>query len=121
MENSTHNAVNAIWQTNLNTSHEKLVLYHLASKHELGEKHSPSWKSIPTFLSDFSDRWCSFDELKNATQLSEIKLSRTVEHLTKNGYIKEEEKTVHASRGKKAALSCQKVFAITEKIFSDYQ
>ena len=121
MENSTQTAVNAIWQTNLSNANEKLVLYHLASKHELGDKHSPSWKSVPTFLKDFSDKWCSFNELRSATQLSDIKLERTVLNLAERGYIKEDDKMVHASRGKRSAIAKEKIFAITPKIFQDCQ
>jgi hypothetical protein len=45
-------AIDAIWKTDMESSQEKLVLYHLASKHELGDRYSSAWKSVDRFIED---------------------------------------------------------------------
>ena len=124
-ENIDQRAINAIWKTTLKSSDHKLVLYQLASKHELGEKHSTSWKSIDAFLSDFEDKWTYVKELREKTRLSDIKLNRSLDELIKSDYIQAKEVPVKFSKRKKfkegEEVPKQKVYAITKKIFQDFK
>ena len=108
-------AIDAIWKTDMESSQEKLVLYHLASKHELGDRYSSAWKSVDRFIEDLEPRWCAFKDIKTATQLSEIKLQRTIEGLLKKGYIER-----HSSQDPKANHELEH-FAITSKLFEEYR
>lgn len=109
-------AIDAIWKTDLENAQEKLVLYHLATRHELGERYTTNWKPLETFLLDFQPHWSTFKDLKAATQLSDLKLQRTIEGLIKKRYIDQQSSTdsIHAGG---AAFT----YAITPKIFEDYR
>ena len=115
MNSDDGRAINAVWKSDGLSANEKMVLYHLASKHELGEKFSSSWKHILEFLEDFEDKWCSLKELGQSTQLGEIKLGRAL--------IKFDLRP--AKPGKKKQLeggqSMERIVAITQKLFLDYQ
>ena len=108
-------AIDAIWKTDLENAQEKLVLYHLATRHELGERYTTNWKPLETFLADFSLHWSSFKDLKAATQLSDLKLQRTIDGLLKKRYI-EKQGSVDTIQEGGAAFN----YAITPKIFEDY-
>ena len=120
MENPENRAINAIWKTELENPEEKLVLYQLAAKHELGERYSSSWKSVDQFLKDYEERWCQFKELKEATQMSEIKLQRTVSALKKRNFIVTDEIPVKLNKSGDNKGETQTVYAITPKIFEDF-
>lgn len=109
-------AIDAIWKTDLENSQEKLVLYHLATRHELGERYTTNWKPLETFLLDFKPHWSTLKDLKLATQLSDLKLQRTIEGLIKKGYIEKEGSTDSIQTGGAAFT-----YAITPKIFEDYR
>ena len=113
-------AIDAIWKTDMETADEKLLLYHLASKHELGEKHSSSWKDIGPFMEDFSEKWCEKKELGAKTQLSEVKLQRAITALSARGYIETKAKEGKFKSGKKSGKE-EVVVAITKKVFDDFQ
>lgn len=110
-------AVDAIWKTELDHAHEKLVLYHLATKHELGDRYSSAWKPLERFLTDFNLKWAPIKDLKEATRLSDIKLQRTIEGLLKKGYITKQDNQDVKQKGGMDAF----VYGITPKIFEDYQ
>lgn len=111
-------AIDAIWKTDMDNAQEKLVLYQLASKHELGERYSSNWKSLENFIADFQPRFAPFKELENGTQLSTIKLQRTIEGLLKKGYIEAQSREEVAHAGDEWDA---RVFAITPKIFKEYR
>lgn len=110
-------AVDAIWKTDMEHAHEKLVMYHLASRHELGDRYSSTWKSVERFLEEFHERWGTLKEIKTATQLSDVKLQRTIEALQKKGYIVSQATTEIRHQGGYDAF----VYAITPKIFKEYR
>lgn len=110
-------AVDAIWKTDLEHANEKLVLYHLASKHELGDRYSSAWKSLDRFMDEFQPRWSHLKDIKEATQLSDVKLQRTIEALQKRGYIETQPNNEVRHRGGLDAF----VYGITPKIFNDYR
>ena len=120
MSQDPDRAINAIWHTEMDSPEEKLVLYHLASKHELGERYSTAWKSLGGFLNDFEDKWCGQKELIDATQMSNIKFDRTVETLSKRGYIKKVQR-VQKSKSGTVKDKSETMLAITPKLFTDYQ
>jgi DNA-binding MarR family transcriptional regulator len=110
-------AVDAIWKTDLEHANEKLVLYHLASKHELGDRYSSAWKPLDRFLDEFQPRWSHLKDIKEATQLSDVKLQRTIEALQKRGYIESQPNNEVRHHGGLDAF----VYGITPKIFDDYR
>jgi hypothetical protein len=109
-------AIDAIWKTDLENAQEKLVLYHLATRHELGERYTTNWKTLDSFLSEFIPHYSAFKDLKAATQLSDLKLQRTIETLLKKRYIEQQDSadTLHAGGNPFS-------YAITRKIFEDYR
>ena len=123
MNSDDGRAINAVWKSDGLSANEKMVLYHLASKHELGEKFSSSWKHILEFLEDFEDKWCSMKELGQSTQLGEIKLGRALTELHGKDLVKFDLRP--AKTGKKKQLeggqSMERIVAITEKLFVDYR
>jgi DNA-binding MarR family transcriptional regulator len=110
-------AVDAIWKTDLEHANEKLVLYHLASKHELGDRYSSAWKNLDRFLDEFQPRWSHLKDIKEATQLSDVKLQRTIEALQKRGYIESQPNNEARHQGGLDAF----VYGIKPKIFEDYR
>ena len=112
-------AIDAIWKTELKDANEKLVLYHLASKHELGERYSTSWKSLEQFLGDFEVKWCELKDICEATRLSEVKASRTLQGLVSRNYVDTKEIPVKL---KKRLLEDQfeTVYGISTKIFTEF-
>ncbi len=116
MTQQDNRAVDAIWKTDLEHAHEKLVLYHLASKHELGDRYSSSWKTVDRFVEEFKPHWSTLKEIKQATQLSEVKLQRTIEGLQKKGYIESRPNEDTRHHGGFDAF----VYGITPKIFKDF-
>src|SRR5690349_13244904 len=92
-------AIDAIWKTDLENAQEKLVLYHLATKHELGERYTTNWKALDVFLNDFQPHFSSFKDLKAATQLSDLKLQRTIDGLIKKRYIEQQAPAEHLQAG----------------------
>ncbi len=117
MTQQDNHAVDAIWKTDLEHANEKLVLYHLASKHELGDRYSSAWKPLDRFLDEFQPRWSHLKDIKEATQLSDVKLQRTIEALQKRGYIESQPNNEVRNRGGLDAF----VYGITPKIFDDYR
>ena len=113
-------AIDAIWKTELNDSNEKLVLYHLTSKHQLGERYSSSWKSLATFMSDFSLQWCSVKDIQEGTRLSDVKVHRTLESLKSQGLVELSEREIRVGK-KKAKTATERLYAINLKIFENYQ
>ncbi len=120
METAESHAINAIWKTDLKSPEEKLILYQLASKHELGERYSSSWKHIDQFLKDFKTRWCPLKELKDSTQLSDVKLKRTLAELLNRKYIESNEIPVKLKRNRENSAETQSIYAITPKIFEEF-
>ncbi len=116
MTPTDNRAIDAIWKTDLDNAQEKLVLYQLASKHELGERYSSNWKTLETFIADFQPRYASMKDLRDGTQLSEMKLQRTVEALLKKGYIEDQGHTEDRAGGIETHA-----YAITPKIFQEYR
>lgn len=114
-------AINALWHTSLQSADEKLMLYHLASRHELGERYSSSWKGLEAFLADFEDRWCNEKELAEATRLSPDKVSSILQNLHERGYIKKGDARVQRdlvlSRRRSGTTPA---WAITPKLFAEY-
>jgi len=117
MTQQDNRAVDAIWKTDLEHAHEKLVLYHLASKHELGDRYSSAWKTLDRFMEEFNPRWSTLKEIKEATQLSDVKLQRTIEGLQKKSYIESQPNSDARHHGGFDAF----VYGITPKIFNDYR
>jgi len=117
MTQQDNRAVDAIWKTELEHANEKLVLYSLASKHELGDRYSSAWKSVDRFVDEFQARWSHVKEIKEATQLSDVKLQRTIEALQKKGYIESQPNSEARHHGGLDAF----VYGITPKIFDEYR
>jgi DNA-binding MarR family transcriptional regulator len=117
MTEQDNRAVDAIWKTDLEHANEKLVLYHLASKHELGDRYSSAWKSLDRFMDEFQPRWSHLKDIKEATQLSDVKLQRTIEALQKRGYIETQPNSEVRHHGGLDAF----VYGITPKIFNDFR
>ena len=120
MGSSEVKAIDAIWKTNLNDSSEKLVLYQLTSKHDLGNRFSSSWKNIIEFLDDFEPKWSTIKEIMNGTQLSQVKVQRALDNLASQKYVTCSEVAVKLKKKKVESGEMQAVYAITDKIFSDY-
>ena len=125
MQNEDNRAINAVWKSESETHTEKLVLAHLATKHELGEKYSSSWKPLDQFIDDFQDRWCALHELADATQLSPLKVERTLAGLVARDLIKVSERPAKLGKRKKLAegeaVPMEQVVALTTKIFNSYR
>ena len=68
-------------------------------------------------MEEFNPRWSTLKEIKEATQLSEVKLQRTIEGLQKKGSIESQPNTDARHHGGFDAF----VYGITPKIFSDYR
>ena len=130
MISDEHRAINAVWKSEGLDGDEKMVLYHLASKHELGERYSSSWKHITHFIKDFKDKWSPSVELEASTQLSHIKVNRAVKSLHQKGYIKLGERlpakvvakkypAIH--RGVSRQDTSGHLVAITDKLFLEYE
>jgi hypothetical protein len=117
MTQEENRAVDAIWKTDMEHANEKLVLYHLATKHELGDRYSSAWKNLDRFLDEFQPRWSHVKDIRGATQLSEVKLQRTIEALQKKGYIESQPNSELRHHGGIDAF----VYGITPKIFDDYR
>lgn len=135
MNNEKNGALDAIWQTSLNSSIEKLIMAHLTSKHDLGDKYSSaSWKEINSFIDNFEDKWCNLKELEDATQLSQVKIQRVLKGLKDKDLVKSTLKSTRSEKKKKSVNDEGKietntkkkdapnevVYAVTKKIFEDY-
>ena len=121
MSRENQPVVDALWQTKMQSSHEKLVLYYLMSKHDLSENYSNDWKRVQKFMENFSDRWCNLREIKDGTRLSERKLTCVLEGLKERGYIKASTRLVNAENLPPQKKGTKEVaFAITEKLFHEF-
>ncbi|SME96031.1 hypothetical protein [Pseudobacteriovorax antillogorgiicola] len=120
MQNDENKAINAIWMTELKDANEKLVLYQLATKHDLGERYSSSWKSLEQFISDFETKWCSFKEIIDGTRLSHVKAERTLNALKSRNLVESKEIPVKLKKND-VQEEYQTVYGITAKIFIDFQ
>ncbi|NRA68416.1 MAG: hypothetical protein HRU19_28285 [Pseudobacteriovorax sp.] len=120
MLNNENRAVNAIWKTDLGSAEAKLVLYQLATKHELGDRYSSSWKDTEKFLSDFELKWCQFKDIQVGTQLSEVKLNRTFKDLEEKGFIVSKQQPAKLSKKGAVKSGDVTVYAITDKIFAEF-
>lgn len=137
MSTPENHAVSAIWNTNFGSADDKLVMYFLTSKHELGSKTSVTYKKLDEFLNEFTDRWCNHKELVEGTRLSPVKLERCLQNLLKQGYLKTQTKTstrdkkkvemgedgvTHISTIKDAGTaSTETQFCVTDKLFREFQ
>ena len=122
MHNDDNRALNAVWNTDVQSQGEKLVLAHLATKHELGNKFSSGWKPLEQFIADFQDRWCSLNEIEEATRLSPVKATQTIAALVSRDLVKVTERPKVGKRRKEGApVAMEQVVALTPKIFNDYQ
>lgn len=121
MEANNRQALNALWKSDLVGSDEKIMLYHLTSKHSLGDGTTVGLKDVDRFIEDFSDRWCEERELHKVSNLSEVKAQRSLNTLQEKGYIKYSEKEVFTKKGKpRKDVSKLKLYAITEKLFHEF-
>ena len=120
MTQKTDSPIEAIWQTPQRTADEKLLLYHLATKHELGDPKSSSWKPLPDFIEDFTQKWCQQKELQTKTNLSLYKVNRALESLTESGYVTTKEQAETYRSGKESG-DTERLVSITSKIFDDYE
>lgn len=121
MQNTDNKAVDAIWKTQLKDANEKLVLYHLVTKHELGDRYSSSWKSIEQFLNDFDTKWFSPKELQMGTQLSSVKVERTLKELMNRNLVESSEIPAKLNKREDNPNKTQTIYAITSKLFEDYK
>ena len=120
----TKRAVDAIWKTNIHGANEKLILYFLTSKHHLGHSTSSDWKELDDFIKDFEAKWVTEKELQTGTQLSPIKVQRTIKALADAGYVDISKRAKKFSKRKKfkedELVPHESLYAVTEKIFHDY-
>ena len=118
--------LNAISNAELKSSKEKLVLFCLVQKHELGDSNTNTWRSMSAFMSKFSDKWCSMKELVEKTRLSDKKLIEVLDGLKDRGYIKvdyqSDEGDLVTKKPNKKLNNKSKVltYAITDKIFNEF-
>lgn len=120
MEANEIKAVDAIWKTNLNNGNEKLVLYQLTSRHELGNRFSSSWKTLDEFIKDFELKWTTIKEIMEGTQLSQVKVQRTLDTLTSQKFVESSEVPIKLKKKQIETGEMQAVYAITDKIFVDF-
>jgi hypothetical protein len=68
-------------------------------------------------MDEFQPRWSHLKDIKEATQLSDVKLQRTIEALQKRGYIETQPNNDVRHHGGLDAF----VYGITPKIFNDFR
>ena len=59
---------------------EKLVLFQLSRKHEMGSSKSVNWKGLDDFINDFSEKWQSVEDIAQKTNLSTVKIQEQLKH-----------------------------------------
>ena len=121
MQNNENKAVDAIWKTQLKDANEKLVLYQLVTKHELGERYSSSWKTIDQFIGDFDTKWFTCKEVEEGTKLSPVKVERTLKTLHGRKLVETSEIPVKLKKNQEDTGETQTIYAITPKLFEDYR
>ena len=125
MHLSEDHAMKAVWDTELESHYEKLVICHLAAKHELGDRYSSAWKPLDQFIAEFQDRWCNLHELEDATHLSKVKLERALAGLVARDLVKVSQRPAKVGKRKKLlegeVAPTEQVVTLTAKIFSDYK
>ena len=112
-------AIDAIKKAENKNAVEKLVLFQLSSKHDMGSKQSVNWKSLDNFIDDFSEKWQSLGDLAEKTQLSLVKVSRAIETLEKDKLITR--KTVDTKTKKAKVIGKHEVISLTPTIFENYK
>lgn len=120
MQQQEDKAINAIWKTDLGSPEAKLVLYQLASRHELGDRYSSSWKTAEQFVKDFEQKWSTAKEIAAATQLTEVKFERVADNLVEKGYVATKELEPRVNKKGKVIGKTSKAYAITSKIFEEF-
>ena len=113
--------IDAIWNTKLESSAEKMIVYYLVSRHPLCEKFTSTYVSTSQFVGQMQETWTTERELQNATHLSSPKLSKTLESLKTRGLVKTSQRTVRTAKIKEGVdIGPQEtIFDITDKIFCD--
>tara|TARA_B100001094_G_C18096657_1_gene753355 strand:- start:741 stop:1106 length:366 start_codon:yes stop_codon:yes gene_type:complete len=112
-------AITAVWKTDFQSQEEKLIVVHLASKHEMGEKYSSSWKPVTDFLTQFEEKWCTLSDLASKTHISKVKMTRNLGTLVEKGYINESTKDGKRFKdGKETSL--EPIYSLTKKVFEDF-
>ena len=120
MKNETTKfAVDAIKKVSNKSAVEKLVLFQLSSKHDMGSTRSVNWKGLEDFISDFSEKWQSISDIAENTNLSEVKVSRAIETLEKEDLITR--KTVPIKTKKSKVVGEHDVISLTPKVFETYK
>ena len=119
LNKDTKFAVDAIKKTTDKSSVEKLVLFQLSRKHEMGSKHSVNWKGLDDFISDFQEKWQSVEDIAQQTNLSTVKISRAVETLVKDDFVTKKKVAIKTKKAK--VIGEHEVFSLTPKVFETYK
>ena len=118
-DNKTKLAVDAIKQTKNKSAVEKLVLFQLSRKHEMGSSKSVNWKGLDDFINDFSEKWQSVEDIAQKTNLSTVKISRAIETLAQDDLVVK--KTVEVKTKKAKVIGEHEVISLTPKVFESYK
>ena len=118
-KNETKFAVDAIKKTGNKSSIEKLVLFQLSRKHEMGSTKNVSWKSLDEFITDFSEKWQSVEDIAQRTNLSTVKISRAIETLAQDDLVAR--KTIDVKTKKAKVIGKHEVISLTPKVFESYK
>ena len=115
-------AVDVIWNTKLESSAEKMVVYYLASKHQLGERVTSTYMTASQFVGAMQEIWIGMRELTNATQLSAVKVEKSLQSLLSRGIIKKMSRPLHSGGSKENVdiAPQETVYDLTDKIFREY-
>ena len=119
LNNEKKYAVDAIKKSTNKNAVEKLVLFQLSTKHEMGSSKSVNWKCLDEFLDDFSERWQSIEDLAKHTNLSTVKVSRAIETLSKDQLVVT--KSVEKKTKKAKVIGQEEVVSLTPKVFQNYR
>ena len=118
-KNETKFAVDAIKKTENKSSIEKLVLFQLSRKHEMGSTKNVTWKGLDDFINDFSEKWQSVEDIAQKTNLSTVKITRAIETLAQEDLVAR--KTVPVKTKKAKVIGKHEVISLTPKIFETYK
>ena len=116
-------AIDVIWNTKLESSAERLVIYYLASKHQLAERVTSTYQTVSQFLNGMQDAWTSMRELQTATQLSTVKIQKTLEGLSERGLVKASQRPLYTGKPKVEGMDIgpqETIYDITDKMFADF-
>jgi hypothetical protein len=119
---SSASPIDAIWNTDQCTADEKLVIYYLTTRHQIGEKYSPTYLTVDKFIDNLGEQWSNFKEIEEATRLSKVRLERALAQLETRKIVKTTQRPARVSKKNQDTdlMPRESVYDITEKLFTDY-